>query len=81
MNNKPMIIAIEETEQMLVGAVNTALASGVTPYFLKMVFDKVGAQINEMSKDEMKMIREHWENQIAENEAKESEKPRKSTEA
>lgn len=75
-NNKPMIVAIEEAEQMLVGAVNNALANGVTPYFLGMVFDKVYGQVKEISKEEMKTVKENWQRQLAEQEkAKSPENP------
>lgn len=73
MENKPMILAIEEAEQMLVGAVNNALASGVTPYFLKMIYEKVGSQIDKMATDEMNLVRGNWQRQVAENEAKVAE--------
>lgn len=73
MENKPMIIAIEEAERMLLGAVNTALANGVTPYFLGMVFDKVHAQIKELAQNEMKAVKQNWENQKAEEAKKKPE--------
>ena len=65
MANKPMIIAIEEAAQMIVGAVNNALANGVTPYFLGMVFDKVHGQVKELAQNEMKAVRTNWEKQVA----------------
>lgn len=73
--NKPMIIAIEEAEQILVGATNQILSSGVTPYFLSMIFDKVYAKVKELSNEEMNTVRANWQKQIADSEAKKSENP------
>lgn len=73
MTNKPMIIALDEAERLLVGAVNNALSIGVTPYFLKMIYEKVGSQIDKMATDEMNTVRANWQKQIAENEAKKTE--------
>jgi hypothetical protein len=75
MGNKPMIVAIEEAEQMLVGAVNNALANGVTPYFLGMVFDKVHGQVKELAQREMKTVRENWQKEIADEATKTPENP------
>lgn len=75
MENKPMIIAIEEAEQMLVGAVNNALANGVTPYFLGMVFDKVHGQVKELAQREMKTVRENWEKEVVVEAMKTPENP------
>lgn len=76
MDNKPMIVAIEEAEQILVGAVNNALASGVTPYFLKMVYEKVGSQINDLATNEMNTVKANWQKKLSEQEkAKSPENP------
>ncbi len=75
MENKPIIVAIEEAEQMLVGAVNNALANGVTPYFLGMVFDKVHVQVKELAQREMKTVRANWKKEIAAEATKTPENP------
>ena len=75
MANKPMIVAIEEAEQILVGAVNNALSNGVTPYFLGMVFDKVYGQVKELAQNEMKTVRANWKKQVADEATKTPENP------
>ena len=73
MANKPMIIAIEEGEQILINAVNNVIANGVTPYFLKMIYEKVGAQIDNLAKEEVNSVKDNWQNQIAEENKENSE--------
>jgi hypothetical protein len=75
MANKPMIIAIEEGEQILINAVNNVIANGVTPYFLKMIYEKVGAQIDNLAKEEVNSVKDNWQNQIAEENKENSEIP------
>lgn len=66
MENKPLIIAIEEAEQTLYNAVNQILSSGVPAYFVKGVFDKVYAELKNMADNEVKVAKQNWEAKLAE---------------
>lgn len=57
---KPMIIAMEEAEPILVNAVNQILGSGVSPYFAEMVFEKVHKQLRELANSEMQNARTQY---------------------
>jgi hypothetical protein len=60
MINKPMIIAMEEAEPILVNAVNQILESGVSPYFAEMVFEKVHKQLRDLANSEMQNARTQY---------------------
>ena len=51
--NKPIIIAIEESESTLVSAVNQILSSGVPPYFAEKVFSKVHEELKKMAREQL----------------------------
>ena len=76
MPNKPMIIAMEEAEPILVNAVNQILESGVSPYFAEMVFEKVHKQLRDLANSEMQSARTQYAFalQEAEKSAESSEK-------
>jgi hypothetical protein len=57
---KPMIIAMEEAEPILVNAVNQILESGVSPYFAEMVFEKVHKQLRDLANSEMQNARTQY---------------------
>ena len=66
MENKPLVLAIEESEQTLVGAVNAILQSGIPPYFVKMVFDKVYADVKNMAEVDLNNAKIVWSQKMAE---------------
>lgn len=76
MPNKPMIIALEEAEPILISAVNQILESGVSPYFAEMVFEKVHKQLRDLANSEMQNARTQYALalQEAEKSAESSEK-------
>ena len=76
MPNKPIIIALEEAEPILISAVNQILESGVSPYFAEMVFEKVHKQLRDLANSEMQNARTQYAFalQEAEKSAESSEK-------
>lgn len=50
---KPMILAMQEAEQALVGTVNGILKSGVPCYFLELIVDKIHRQIKDGARQEL----------------------------
>ena len=66
MENKPLVLAIEESEQALVGAVNAILQSGIPPYFVKMVFDKIYADVKNMADADLNNAKTVWSQKLAE---------------
>ena len=51
--SKPMLLAMNEAEQALVGTVNSILASGVPCYCLELILDKIHNQIKDGAKQEL----------------------------
>lgn len=66
MENKPLVLAIEESEQALVGVINNILQSGIPPYFVKMVFDKVYADVKNMADADLNNAKAVWSQKLAE---------------
>lgn len=71
---KPMIIAIEEAEPILVNAVNQILQSGVSPYFANIIFEKVHAQVRNLAQNEMEQTQMQYASAL-ENAKNEGEAP------
>ncbi len=57
MKDKPLILAIKETEDSIIKLIN---GSGIPAFFINEIFERIGSVLKAMSDEEIKKVSEEY---------------------